>query len=367
LLGAGHAHLDSIRHARSFARRGFELTVVAPGPFWYSGLATGMLGGNYTPEDDQIDVARLVRRGGGRFLQDRVQALDPSARTVTLESGSGVPYDVVSLCLGSEVPTRAIPGLTERSIAVKPIENLMRLRDEVTSRLAAATAEHPLRITVIGGGATACEVAANLRGLVERAGGRADLTLIARGKRLMRSWPRRVGAIMSDSLGARGVTIRLGSPVVRVDPGRVITADESEISHDVLVAAHGLVASRLIRELGLPTDESGALLVDEHLRSIDDPRIFGGGDCVAPAGHTLSRVGVHGVRQAPILRHNLLAALEGRPEWAYRSFRPQRRYLQIANLGDGTGLAAWGSWSWHGPLALILKDRIDRGFLNSYR
>src|SRR5947209_4469363 len=56
LLGAGHAHLDAIRHARSFTRRGFDLTVVAPGPFWYSGLATGMLGGEYAPEDDQIDV-----------------------------------------------------------------------------------------------------------------------------------------------------------------------------------------------------------------------------------------------------------------------------------------------------------------------
>jgi NADH dehydrogenase FAD-containing subunit len=367
LLGAGHAHLDAIRHARSFTRRGFELTVVAPGPFWYSGLATGMLGGTYAPEDDQVDVARLVHRGGGRFVRDCVRALDPAARTVTLESGPPLRYDVVSLNLGSEVPTWTIPGLAERAIAVKPIENLVRLRDEVTSRLAAATAERPVRIVVIGGGATACEVAANLCGLVERSGGRAAITLIARGDRLMRSWPERAGAIMSHSLRDRGVTIRLGSPATQVDEGRVVTADGSGIAYDVLVAANGLVASRLIRAIGLPTDESGALLVDEHLRSVSAPAVFGGGDCIALVGHDLARVGVHGVRQAPILLHNLLAALEGRPRWAYRSFRPQHEFLQIVNLGDGTGLAAWGPLTWHGRLALTLKDRIDRAFLKCYQ
>jgi NADH dehydrogenase FAD-containing subunit len=367
LVGAGHAHLDAIRRAHSFTRRGFSLTVVAPGPFWYSGLATGMLGGEYAPEDDQVDVERLVHRGGGRFVRDRALAIDPRARTVGLESGATIPYDVVSLNPGSEVPTWTIPGLDGRGIAVKPIENLLRLRELVTSRLAGSTAEHPVRLIVIGGGATACEVAANLCALAQRTGGRANITLIARGDRLMRSWPEGAGATVSDSLEARGVTIRLGSPAARVDDGRVVTADGSAIAYDVLVAANGLVASRLVGATGLPTDESGALLVDELLRSIADPRVFGGGDCVAPCGRNLPRVGVYGVRQAPILRHNLMAALEGRPPWAYRSFRPQKNFLQIMNLGDGTGLAAWGPWSWHGRPALLLKDQIDRGFVASRR
>jgi NADH dehydrogenase FAD-containing subunit len=40
LLGAGHAHLYALKRAREFARRGYELVVVAPDAFWYSGLAT---------------------------------------------------------------------------------------------------------------------------------------------------------------------------------------------------------------------------------------------------------------------------------------------------------------------------------------
>jgi NADH dehydrogenase FAD-containing subunit len=367
LLGAGHAHLDVIRFARSFTRRGFALTVVAPGAFWYSGLATGMLGGTYAPEEDQVDVFGLVQQRGGRFVPACVQEIDPKTRTVILSSGPELHYDVVSLSLGSEVPTWTVPGLTERAIAVKPIKNLVRLHDEVTSRLKEATTDRPVRIAVVGGGATACEIAGNLCGLVERSSGRAEVILIAGGDRLMESWTEEAAAVASDSLIRRGVSILLRSPGIRVEEGFVTISNGVGIPFDVLVAATGLVPHRLIRATGLPTDEQGGLLVDQHLRSIADPNVFGGGDCIALEGHDLARVGVHGVRQAPILRHNLLAALDGRPPWAYRSFRPQNQVLQILNLGDGTGLAARGRWHWHGPLALKLKDWIDRRFLATYQ
>jgi NADH dehydrogenase FAD-containing subunit len=367
LLGAGHAHLDAIRHARSFTSRGFEFVVVAPGPFWYSGLATGMLGGSYSPEEDQVDVARLVERGGGHFIRDTVQTIDPSRRTVTLNSGPPLLYDVVSLNLGSEVPLSAVPGLAERALPVKPIANLWRLHDEVISRAGDATVERPQRIVVVGGGATACEVAANLCGLVRRSGTQAMITLLSRDERLMGSWPERASAIMCASLRGRGVTIVLASSAARVEERAVFTTGGEAIGYGLLVAAHGLVPSPLIRATGLPTDHQGGLLVNEHLCSVADAAVFGGGDCIALLGHDLARVGVHGVRQGPILRHNLIAALQGLPQASFRAFRPQREFLQILNLGDGTGLAARGRWVWHGKLALTLKDWIDRRFLATYR
>jgi NADH dehydrogenase FAD-containing subunit len=193
------------------------------------------------------------------------------------------------------------------------------------------------------------------------------ITLLARDERLMGSWPERASAIMYESLRGRGVTILLGSSAARVEERAVFTTGGEAIAYDLLVAAHGLVPPPLIRASGLPTDDQGGLLVNEQLRSVADPAVFGGGDCIALLGHHLARVGVHGVRQGPILRHNLIAALEGRPPTALRAFRPQRQFLQILNLGDGTGLAARGRWIWHGKLALMLKDWIDRRFLATYR
>jgi NADH dehydrogenase FAD-containing subunit len=93
-------------------------------------------------------------------------------------------------------------------------------------------------------------------------------------------------------------------------------------------------------------------------------RVRGGGDCIAFEGRELAKIGVYAVRAAPVLHHNLLAALEGRPPWA---FRPQRRFLLIVNLGDGTGLATWGPLYWRSRLMFQLKDWIDRRFLAEYQ
>ena len=43
LLGAGHAHLFTLKRTAAFVGHGFELVLVAPENFWYSGLATGVL------------------------------------------------------------------------------------------------------------------------------------------------------------------------------------------------------------------------------------------------------------------------------------------------------------------------------------
>ncbi|MDZ7749617.1 MAG: hypothetical protein U5K43_13120 [Halofilum sp. (in: g-proteobacteria)] len=44
LVGAGHAHLWVAAKAGALRRRGAEVTLVAPGPTWYWGMATGVLG-----------------------------------------------------------------------------------------------------------------------------------------------------------------------------------------------------------------------------------------------------------------------------------------------------------------------------------
>ena len=69
--------------------------------------------------------------------------------------------------------------------------------------------------------------------------------------------------------------------------------------------------------------------------------------------------GVFGVRAAPILLHNLLAARGG----ARLPYRPQRRWLSIMDLGDRTGLAVRGRVWWLGRSALWLKRRLDLGFV----
>jgi NADH dehydrogenase FAD-containing subunit len=363
LLGAGHAHLFTLKRTADFVRRGFELVLVAPDIFWYSGLATGVLAGIYPPTLDQIDVGALVVEGGGQFIRARATGIDVAAQTVSLDTGSSLSYDVLSCNLGSEVPLENVPGAASHGYAVKPVRNLWELRQAVEARMEQA-ASQPLRIVIVGCGATGREIAANIQHLINTRCGQAHITVLARGDRLLEQMPLRAAEKLTRILGRRGVQLLLRSPVVRVETQAVTTVDGREIPYDFLIHATGLTPPPTLRATGLPTSVDGALLVDPFLRSVADQRVFGGGDCIAFKERELAKVGVYAVREAPVLYHNLLAFLEGRP---LRRFRPQRCFLLVLNLGDGTGLLTWGPFSWHSRFAFWLKDRIDRRFLRTYQ
>jgi NADH dehydrogenase FAD-containing subunit len=364
LIGAGHAHLHGIARLAAITACGHDVAVVAPGPFWYSGLATGMLGGRYDPSADRVEVAALVHDAGprARFLADEATAIDPARRLVRTCGGAEVPYDVLSLDLGSRVRTDALPGLAEHGLPVAPVANLALLRSRLEGLLV-ASAGASVRVLVVGGGPSGCEVAANVAALAERRGGRSAVTLLSRNPRLLNGLPPGAGRAMGRALRRRGVAVRAGEGLDRVEPGVAVAASGERLAFDVLVVATGLRPHSLPGASGLPVDADGALIVDRHLSCPAYPEILGGGDGIAFEGRRLPRVGVHAVRQGPVLFANWRARLEGGPA---RGYRPQRRVLRILNLGDGNGLATWGPLHYRGRPALWLKDRIDRAFLARY-
>ena len=358
LLGAGHAHLFSIQRAAKFRRQGVEMVLVAPGPFWYSGLATGMLGGDYAPEQDQIDVARLVESGGGRFVSGRASRIDPARRCVILESGAEVAYDALSVNVGSEASD--LPGSenTTNIYPLKPLDQLWRLRRDLE-----AVGVAPRRIVIVGGGPSGGEIAMNIRALLRRLGARdTAVILLAGGDRLFEQFAPAVARKAAGLLRASGVEVKLKTRVARVDGNSALTPDGERVPFDFLVNATGLKPPALLRQSGLPTDDAGALRVNRHLQAVGYPAVFGGGDCVAFEPRSLAKIGVYAVRESPVLCHNLLAFL-GQELSQLRVFKPQRSFLLILNLGDGEGLAVWRQFSWHGRSAFRWKDFLDCRFL----
>ncbi len=104
--------------------------------------------------------------------------------------------------------------------------------------------------------------------------------------------------------------------------------------------------------------------MNSRLESLSDPSLFAVGDCADFVPRRLPRLGVFGVRAAPVLLHNLLSLATKRPRKAYR---PQKIWLSILNLGNDQGLLRWGRFWWTGKLSLRLKDYLDRDFLRRYR
>jgi NADH dehydrogenase FAD-containing subunit len=156
------------------------------------------------------------------------------------------------------------------------------------------------------------EISGNLWRLVTQNRGSLNLTLVA-GRRLMPAFPDKVRNLALASFQRRGIRVLEGVHLKEIQDGRALLSDGGELPFDFLFLALGVRPPGLFQDSGLPTGPDGGLLVNEFLQSVAHPEMFGGGDCISFQPQPLDKVGVYAVRQNPVLRDNLLAALEGRP------------------------------------------------------
>lgn len=354
LVGAGHAHLELLRRGEELRKAGYEVSLLAPSVFRYSGMASAVATGEVAAERACLDVHALARRGGVRHTVGEVSRLDLEAGRARSAHGEVVDFDVVSFNVGSAVATSTMQ-VDESVLRAKPLAGLHELAARLTEGSAGAR-----RITVVGGGSSGLELAAHLA--VHPAVARVRL-LEARariGTDLPPGARRRVGRVLER----RGVEVRTDVRVHRLAADRTELADGTEIEHDLAVLATGLVAAPIIRELGLASDHEDGVPVRATLQHRDHDHVYAAGDCALFLPDPLPRVGVHGVRQGPVLLASLLARRLGDP---LPTYAPQRRALSVLDLGDGQGLAVRGGLWWHGRSAHRLKRRIDDRWLRRYR
>lgn len=362
LIGGGHAHMMVLASIGEFVARGHGLTVIAPSPYhYYSGMGPGMLAGTYRPEEIRFATRQVVEKQGGVFVDGRAARIDAGARSVLLDDGRAIAYDILSCNAGSSVPHTLPVTATRDVVPVKPIEGLWAAR----KRLLALTEEKNLRrIAVIGGGPSAVEIAGNAWGLLRNMSPHPPQIRIFAGKRLMARLPEPIRARVRRSLARRDIGIDESAYVREIREGRVVLDSGDSWPADFFFLASGIRPPSFFADSGLPIGPDGGLLVNRYLQCIGHPEIFGGGDCIHFADQPLDKVGVYAVRQNPVLRHNLLAALEGRP---LMPFSPGGDYLLIYNLGDGTGVLRKKWLVFDGRLAFFLKDRIDRRFMRRFQ
>ena len=361
-IGAGHAHLTALANMTRFTGEGHNVTVISASPYhYYSGMGPGMLAGIYNPRETRFNVKRLTESGGGQFINDTVISIDPTKRAIHLRGGNTVEYDVLSLNTGSEIATGAIDASFDTVFKVKPIENLFTAR----CNLIAALEKGPVQIAVIGGGPAGTEIANTAWRIATEMKANAQITLVSEGKILHR-FPAKARKLAMKHMIAKGISVLENTPVkgntrdtLRLENGR-------EIPFDVAFVATGTKPTNLFKNSGFSVDKDGGLPVNEYLQSQQFPEIFGGGDCIGFVPRPLDKVGVFPVRQNPILLENLYAALSD-GKIPLRPFVPQRVYLLILNMGDGTGIFVRKPFIFRGKIAFNIKDRIDRKFMNRFQ
>ncbi len=152
LVGGGHSHIKVLRQFALRPPARTRLTVILDSPFSvYSGMVPGLLAGQYTREDVEIDVADLAVRAGARIIRALLTGVDAHGRRLSLEGHPSLAYDVTSLNLGSAPAGLELPGVAASALPVRPIAAFL-------DRLA-QLGSVPRRVVVVGGGAGGVELA----------------------------------------------------------------------------------------------------------------------------------------------------------------------------------------------------------------
>jgi NADH:ubiquinone reductase (H+-translocating) len=269
VVGAGYAGVSAaLRLARRLDPGRFPVTVV-------------------TEHDRFVERIRLHQHAAGQRLRDRplgplfaasgvglvvgrVVAVDPSARTLEMDDGL-IDYDDLVLAVGSGPDFHGVPGAAEHALPVAGLAGATA----IAARLDAGTVR---RVTVVGGGLTGMETAAEL------AESRPSLEVsLVTAAALGDGISPRGCEHLRRSLRARGVAVHEDRRVLGVGADAV-SLDGGEIPTDLTVWAAGFRAPDLLRDAGLVIDERGRVVVDELLQPAGHPGIHVIGDAAAAPG-----------------------------------------------------------------------------------
>lgn len=366
LVGAGHAHLEIIRrlvHECRSSDSWAELSLVSlSDKHHYSGMVPGYLRGAYREDEIAFDLPPLARAAGGDFIGRRALGVDTVARVVHLEGGKTLAYDLASFNLGSRAAGEeaALP----HAVLVKPMSQAVALRRRILQLVHRGSREDR-RVVVVGGGSAGVEVACAIAAVMDEAQCRRDVWILEASGRMLATYSEPFRLSAERVLKEKGIGVRTGTRVVRVHRDAVELDDGSRKPSDLTVWLTGPQGPKLFEGSGLDLDERGFLLVDDSLRSLSDPAIFGVGDCATLVNHPdTPKAGVYAVRQAPILWRSLLSTI-GRG--ALPRYRPQEGFLSLLNTSDGRALLSYKGFVSYNRPAWWLKDWIDRRFMARYR
>jgi selenide,water dikinase len=331
----------------------------------YSGMLPGFVSGHYTLQETNIDLNRLCRRAGVRWVQARCEHIDPDLNRAHLGDQADIEFDVLSIDIGS-TPDQRIAGASEFAVGVKPIAGFQQRWDSLLQALDSAELSEPageaIDWGVIGAGAGGVEL---VLAMAHRLRDHDNLKfhLIYRGERILPGYPDGVVKQVEQSLLDSKVMLHAGFSVAEVTNTGVISDAGEHLSLDERIWCTGAVGAPWLNESALAHSEKNFIQVSRTLQSTSHESVFAVGDIAEMVDDPRPKAGVFAVRQAPYLEQNLRHLFADEP---LENIKLQKHFLSLLALGDKVavasrnGLAVKGRWVWR------WKDSIDQKFMHQF-
>jgi NADH dehydrogenase len=317
-------------------------------------------------------IRKLLRRV--TFFHGEIESIDLVNKRVGLSHGHeehchSLPYDHLVLALGSTTNFFNLPGLAERAITMKSLDDAIFLRNRLIANLEEADFECSpstraplLNFVVAGGGFAGVETIAGINDFLRDAVRfyphlREDMLrviLVHPGKTILPELGEKLGAYAHRKLLERHVEIHSNCKVTAVTDRDVTLSDGITVTTNTLVWTAGTRPNSLLDTLPCKK-ERGRILVNECLEVPEWPGVWSLGDCaVVPdlkTGKPHPPTAQHALREGRVAAQNILATIRGERKKPFLFstlglLAPTGKRSGVANiLGvNFSGFIAWWLW-----------------------
>jgi len=374
LIGGGHSHVIALKMLAMCDLSGVRITLISNASLTpYSGMLPGLIAGHYEYRHVHIDLARLCRALGIRFIEDAVVSLDLDNRRIQCAKHPDFLYDILSIDIGSSPDISSIPGAKKFTQGVKPVDSFLSYWDTLQARvLDQHLSNQQLNIALVGAGASGVEVALamqyalNKKLKVAKRSVDIEFHILCATQDILPSHNQKVRDRYKKVLNKRNVTVHKRFRVTRVEQGYLFDETDPEdgkhLQADEVIWAISASAPSWPKSAGLQCSDKNFIQVNECLQSLSHPNVFAAGDIADVIDHPRPKAGVFAVRQGQPLSDNLVRALNG---VALKPFKPQTRFLSLVSTGDKYAVASRGNWALSGKWVWRWKDYIDQRFMGS--
>jgi NADH dehydrogenase len=268
-------------------------------------VAVGSLDANL----DEVGYGGHAVRWGYRFFNGSIESIDRVGRTITTaplidERGEEVigrhtiRYDYLVLAIGGISNDFGVPGVREHAMFLEDRPQADKFRQKLLNACFRANhaqqtgdAKARVRVSIVGGGATGVELAAELYnaakslrnyGLEVFDETTLEVSLLEAGPRILPALDETLAATAKHELEKLGVKVLDKTQVVRLEDRSVHIGDGSVIDADLIVWAAGVKGADVITGMSdLKLTRGNQIVVRPTLQTETDDRIFALGDCAS--------------------------------------------------------------------------------------
>ena len=369
IIGAGYAGMMA---ASRLDRMAEPFSLINKNSYHYfTTLLHEAAGGRGMPMDYSVPIADVLKRETSNLILDEVIGLDREKRVVRGKSGE-YSYDWLVVTLGWIPEYFGIPGLKENSLVISSLETASHIREHIEGQLKAYLQDQDprhLRVAIGGAGLTGIDLVGELTDWLPQLCIKygidyslVDIQNIEAMPTILPMVSESLREVAMRTLTEKGARLRTGTKIVKVEANEVHLDGEEVVEAGTIIWTGGVRANPLLTDAGFTVDRRGRAKVNAYLQSVDDERVFVGGDTAwfeTEDGKALPPTAQVATQMGALLGDNVSSAVHG------QRLKPFHADLQgtLASLGREVGVGDLKGIPVQGMVAGLAKEATKVKYL----